>query len=83
LNSPFVCYYCYPRGDKKEKRVWLCELCKKWFCEEHFVAKVVMSRLEIIEGREGYQGHPCIGFPLQKDGGMKMTVVNGVVTWGR
>lgn len=76
------CYYCYPRGDIMEKRIYMCELCKKWFCEKHINAKEPMSREKMIEEIDEYQGHPCVGYVFQEGNEINVTYKDGVTIYG-
>ena len=61
------CYYCYPRGDKEEKEITLCNYCNNWFCTDHFIPKKPMAApfksTETDERTEWEKkGHPCVPY---------------------
>lgn len=71
-NGTGICGYCYPRGDRRKKKVFQCKYCEDYLCEEHLSPKpptmpVFKSSGPIADRlmREYHEpGHPC--FPYAK-----------------
>ena len=63
-----TCYYCHPRGDKKEKELFQCKYCKEWFCEKCTEPrKPMLAPFKITDIEEHIEwekkgGHPCIPY---------------------